>query len=282
MFECVINISEGRNARLLDELARASGTSLRDVHTDPWHHRSVFTLINEPNQLSVDAHSLIAWAYEILELGGHEGVHPRFGVVDVVPYVALAANEASTSIALRDETARWVSATYDVPCFLYGPVANGLVRTLPEVRASAFTTLSPDFGPSSPSPRWGAVAIGARPLLVAWNLWLGATSIERARHFARLVRGVGVRSLAFQVGDQVQVSCNLIDVASVRPSEVYDRVHSMLENAESITRAELVGLIPMSLLEREDPARWAQLGLSPEVTIERRLRSINPPESDAR
>ena len=282
MFECVINISEGRDRRLLDELTRAGGTSLRDVHADPWHHRSVFTLINEPNQLSVDAHALIAWAYEILELGGHEGVHPRFGVVDVVPYVALSKEESPMSVALRDETARWISATYDVPTFLYGPVANGQIRTLPEVRANAFTSLAADFGPSSPSPRWGAVAVGARPVLVAWNLWLSATSLERARHFARLVRAAGVRSLAFIVGDQVQVSCNLIDVTSVRPSEVYDRVRSLLEDAESITRAELVGLVPMSLLEREDPARWTELGLSPEATIEARLGPISPPGNDVR
>lgn len=282
MFECVINISEGRDRRLLDELARASGPSLRDVHSDPWHHRSVFTLINEPGQLSVDAHALIAWAYEVLELAGHEGVHPRFGVVDVVPYVALTPVDAPISEALRDETARWISHTFDVPTFLYGAVTNGVVRTLPEVRAHAFADLAPDYGPSSASPRWGAVAVGARPLLVAWNLWLRATSLERAREFARVVRGPGVRSLAFEVGDQVQVSCNLIDVATVRASEVYDRVQSMLEDAESITRAELVGLVPASLLEREDPARWAQLGLDPDATIEQRVPPINPPGSGAR
>ncbi|MHB1209026.1 MAG: hypothetical protein ACYC1I_04890 [Acidimicrobiales bacterium] len=282
MFECVINISEGRDQRLLDELSRAGGPSLSDRHFDQWHHRSVFTLINEPDQLSVDVRALIAWAYETLELAGHEGVHPRFGVVDVVPFVALANVDAPISEALRDETARWISHTFDVPTFLYGPVTNGVVRTLPEVRASAFADLSPDYGPSSPSPRWGAVAVGARPVLVAWNLWLRATTLERARMLARVVRGPGVRSLAFTVGDQVQVSCNLIDVANVRASEVYDRVESMLEGAETISRAELVGLVPASLLEREDPARWAQLGLDPDATIEQRVPPISPPGSDAR
>lgn len=281
MFECVINISEGRDQRLLDELARAGGPSLRDVHADPWHHRSVFTLINEPDRLSVDVHALIAWAYEVLDISAHQGVHPRFGVVDVVPYVALARADAPLSEALRDETARWVSTTYDVPVFLYGPVTNGAQRSLPYVRAHAFKDLAPDFGPPTASPRWGAVALGARPILVAWNLWLRATSIERARELAALVRGAGVRSLAFEVGDQVQVSCNLIDVHTVRPSQIYDRVESMLEGAQSISRAELVGLAPLSLLEREDPARWAQLGLDPTATIERRIQPISPPGNDA-
>lgn len=282
MFECVINISEGRNQRLLDELARASGRSLRDVHADPWHHRSVFTLVNEPDQLSVDVRALIAWAFEILELSGHEGVHPRFGVVDVVPYVALGRAEGTLAEALRDETAQWISATYDVPTFLYGPVTNGVLRTLPEVRSKAFAELNPDFGPSSPSPRWGAVAVGVRPILVAWNIWLRATSLSRARGFARAVRGPAVRSLAFEVGDQVQVSCNLIDVESVRPSEVYDRVQSLLVAGEFISRAEVVGLVPAALLEHEDPTRWAQLGLDPSASIEERIRAISPPANGVR
>lgn len=282
MFECVINISEGRDQRLLDELARASGPSLRDVHADPWHNRSVFTLINDPDQLSVDVRALIAWAFEVLELSGHEGVHPRFGVVDVVPYVALERGDVTVAESLRDETAQWISATYDVPTFLYGPVTNGALRTLPEVRSTAFAALSPDFGPSSPSPRWGAVAVGTRPILVAWNIWLRATSITRAREFARAVRGPHVRSLAFEVGDQVQVSCNLIDVDTVRPSQVYDRVQFLLDATERITRAELVGLVPAALLQHEDPARWAQLGLDPRSTIEERIRTISPPANDVR
>lgn len=280
--ECVINISEGRNQRLLDELARASGPSLRDVHADPWHHRSVFTLVNEPDQLSLDAYALIAWAFEILELSGHEGVHPRFGVIDVVPYVALERAETTLAESLRDETARWISTTYDVPTFLYGPLTNGVVRTLPEVRSKAFGELIPDFGPSSPSPRWGAVAVGARPILVAWNLWLRATNLSRARDFARAVRGPGVRSLAFAVADQVQVSCNLIDVDTIRPSQVYDRVQSLLTPGELISRAEVVGLIPARLLQHEDPARWVQLGLDPRATIEERIRPISPPANGVR
>lgn len=282
MLECVINISEGRDQRLLDELARASGRSLRDVHADPWHHRSVFTLINDPDQLSVDVHALIAWAFEVLELSGHEGVHPRFGVVDVVPYVALDRGDVTVAESRRDETAQWISVTYDVPTFLYGPVTNGVLRTLPEVRSTAFGALAPDFGPSSPSLRWGAVAVGTRPILVAWNIWLRATSISRARELARAVRGPQVRSLAFEVGDQVQVSCNLIDVETVRPSQVYDLVQSMLNAGEVITRAEVVGLVPAALLQHEDPARWAQLGLDPRATIEERIRTISPPANDVR
>ena len=282
MFECVINISEGRDRTLLDELARASGRSLRDLHADPWHHRSVFTLINEPDQLVTDVRSLISWAFEILDLARHDGVHPRFGVVDVVPFVALEPSPSAVAEILRDDTARWISAAFGVPTFLYGPVTNGELRTLPDVRARAFKELNADFGPVSPSPRWGAVAVGVRPILVAWNLWLSNVRLERARELARAVRGPTVRSLAFVVSDQVQVSCNLIDVLRTPPSEVYDKVQTLLVTPESVGRSELVGLIPASLLDIEDPHRWAQLNLDPSSTIEERLRVVSQPGNDAR
>jgi glutamate formiminotransferase len=271
VFECVINISEGRDEAVLDVLSGASGASLRDRHADDVHHRSVFTLINEPVQLITDVRSLIVKAYELLDLRRHEGVHPRFGVVDVVPFVALDARDEEEVLSLRDSTAQWISATFDVPTFLYGPVGKEL-RTLPEIRRAAYRGLVPTFGPTTPSPKWGSVAVGVRPLLIAWNLWLEDTSIERARSMAQSLRREHVRSLAFEVGDFVQVSCNLIAYRNVRPSEVYDQVRSLLRGAEHIRRAEVVGLIPEELLRLENPSRFEELGLDPHATIEERVR----------
>lgn len=270
MFECVINISEGRDLEALAALSRAAGASLRDRHADPYHHRSVFTLVNDPNALTRDVKDLLIKAFEILDLSDHEGVHPRFGVVDVVPFVALAPDDPDDARRMRDDTARWISGAFAVPTFLYGRLSNGTTRTLPELRKGAFSTLAPDFGPPTPSSTLGAVAVGERGVLVAWNIWLGNTTIERARELARIVRSSSVRSLAFEVGDQVQVSCNLIDIATARPSHVYDRVRAALAPGEVIDGVELVGLIPRSLLEAEDPTRWGQLGLGPDLTIEAR------------
>jgi len=271
VFECVINISEGRNEALLDALASTAGPSLRDRHSDPFHHRSVFTLINEPTRLRADVHSLLAAAFNALDLSEHEGVHPRFGVVDVVPFVALEPGDESAAEALRDETARWISATFAVPTFLYGPLEGGGFRTLPDVRRGAFRELAPDFGPARPSRTSGATAVGVRPVLVAWNLWLRHTSLARAKEMARALRTGSLRTLAFEVGDQVQVSCNVIDVAHVRLSDVYDQVHAMLQAGEEISRAEVVGLVPESVLAAERPERFAQLGLDPSATIEARI-----------
>jgi glutamate formiminotransferase len=270
VFECVINISEGRDEALLSQFSSAAGASLRDRHSDAFHHRSVFTLINEREALVGDARTLVGAVYERLDLTRHRGVHPRFGVVDVVPFVALEPGRADEAVALRDRTANWIAVTFDVPVFLYGPLADGSARTLPEVRRGAFADLRPDLGPDEPSPSRGSVAVGARPILVAWNLWLGAVSVAQARAIASALRRPGVRALAFEVGSDVQVSCNITDTDAARPSQLYDQAASMLPAGGLIRRAELVGLAPRSLVNREDHARWVQLALSPDSTIEAR------------
>jgi glutamate formiminotransferase / 5-formyltetrahydrofolate cyclo-ligase len=269
VLECVINISEGRDARVLDQLDRGAGPSLRDRHSDVFHHRSVFTLINDPAPLLRDVRHLVETAFDLVDLARHEGVHPRLGVVDVVPFVPLAPEHMATAVRLRDLTAEWIATSHQVPVFLYGPVPGG-ARTLPFVRAHAFTGLAPDFGPPRADAHRGAVVVGAREVLVAWNLWLTGVDTARARLLARLVRRPGVRALGLPVGDAVQVSCNLFDLSLATPSVVYDLVRAHLDGG-AIDHAELVGLVPRALLEREDPARWEELGLSDDATIESRL-----------
>src|SRR5487761_1928192 len=283
MFECVVNISEGRDVAVLEQLTRAAGASLRDRHRDRHHHRSVFTLINDPEPLIEDLHTLAATAYQRLDLRTHRGVPPRFGVVAVVPFVALDPRDRAEACALRDATADWFAQEMAVPVFLFGPLADGATRTLPEVRRDAFESLAPDAGPDYASPARGAVAVGCRAILVAWNLWLRDVSIDQASEMARAVRAPGVRALAFEVGDAVQVSCNLVDVPAARPSQVYDAVADMLSGPGRVDHAELVGLAPRALLDAEDPARWEELGLSLEATVEQRISaSVSWPARGAR
>jgi len=113
--------------------------------------------------------------------------------------------------------------------------------------------------------------VGARDILVAWNLWLHDVTLDQARMIAKEIRQPALRALGFAVGDAVQVSCNIVDVEMVLPSQVYDRVRTLLPQGGQISRAELVGLVPTALLERENPARWAELGLSRDATIEERI-----------
>jgi len=270
VLECVINISEGRNLDLLDELHVASGPSLRDLHADPFHNRSVFTLINDAGALTRDVHALISHAFATLDLRRHDGVHPRFGVVDVVPFVALAPESPSRAVELRDETAQWITGSYDVPVFYYGPV-DGVERTLPDVRKHAFGDLEPDLGPSTPTPQLGAVAVGARGILLAWNIWLSDVSRDETRAIAKAVRRKEVRALALRADESMQVSCNLIEPMAVGPSIVFDEVTALLPDGGRIDRCELVGLMPHAVLEAIDESRWTQLGLSEDQTIESRL-----------
>lgn len=257
LLECVVNVSEGQRTDLVSALGRAAGDALLDTHVDPHHHRSVLTLVGE------DAPRAVArTAVEHLDIRDHAGVHPRIGVVDVVPFVALDGATPADARAARDRFAAWIAAELAVPAFLYGPE-----RTLPDVRRHAFADLAPDTGPPAPHPTAGAVAVGARPLLVAWNVVLADPDLVLARKVASAVRGPHLRALGLAVGDDVQVSMNLIAPDVVGPAEAWDRVAAHVP----LARAELVGLAPRSVLDRTPRHRWAQLDLAEDTTIEARL-----------
>jgi len=140
------------------------------------------------------------------------------------------------------------------------------VPTLPEVRRRAFVDLRPDTGPPRPHPTAGAVAVGCRPPLVAYNLWLAVPDLDLARSVASAVRGDGVRALGLAVGDRVQVSMNLIDPDRVGPAVAYDRV----AERTAIAGAELVGLVPRRILDAVAPERWGELDLAADRTVEAR------------
>jgi glutamate formiminotransferase len=227
--------------------------------------------------------SLAGAAVKALDLSGHDGAHPRFGVVDVVPFVPLGAPELDPAVAARDAFASWAADALGLPCFLYGPLAGGDTRSLPEVRRRAFASLAPDTGPPAPHPSAGAVAVGARPPLVAYNLWIEGSNLACARAVAAALRGPQVRALGFDLPSGVQVSCNLLDPVAFDPADAYDRVAALLETSGAgggpggvIRRAELVGLVPAAVLDRIPPARWTELDLSPDRTIEARIEMRAP------
>lgn len=257
MLECVVNVSEGRRPTVIAALSDAAGPDLLDLHSDPDHHRSVFTLVGEeaPRRL---ARAAVA----ALDLRVHQGAHPRLGVVDVVPFVPLGDTSLAAAVAARDRFCAWAAAELGLPCFAYGPE-----RTLPEVRRDAFGPLAPTTGPAAPHPTAGAAAVGARPLLVAYNLWLAVPDLARARALARDLRSPAVRALGLAVGRDVQVSMNLVAPHEVGPAEVWDAVAART----AIARAELVGLAPAAVVEAVPRGRWAQLDLAEERTIEARL-----------
>ena len=261
MLECVINISEGGNPSQLNELSAELGADLLDLHSDADHNRSVFTLAGED-----PARILTKSAASMFDIRDHHGVHPRVGIVDVVPFVALEPSSFDEAIAARNRFAEFASSELGIPCFLYGPE-----RTLPYIRKHAFVDLKPDFGPSEPHPRSGAICVGARPILIAYNVWLKDQTVETAKHIAKTIRTNERRTLGLQVGPHAQVSMNLIDHEVTGPAEAYDAVAALAP----IDHAELVGLVPARALARIPRERWSELDLSGEKTIEWRLAERN-------
>jgi glutamate formiminotransferase len=279
--ECVINISEGRDPVTIAALAAAGGDCVLDVHSDAEHHRSVLTLVGPLADVEDAARRVAATAVATIDLTGHRGVHPRLGVVDVVPFVPLTSSNGTCTawgsiLAAGNGFAGWAGNELGVPCFVYGPD-----RTLPEVRRGAFSVLAPDTGPAVPHRTAGATAVGARGVLVAFNVWIAPTNPDRmssadvgevARKLASHLRQPGLRTLGLAVDAGAQVSCNVVDPDRVALVDVYDDV---ARGAEALgctaVRGELVGLLSDSVLAAVPERRWPELGLRAEDTIESRL-----------
>lgn len=288
-----MNISEGRDRPLIRSLASACDSSLLDVHSDPDHQRSVFTLAGPAAVVERDTRMLAETALSVLDFTAHAGRHPAFGVVDVVPFVPLRAGGRPPSgggarlgrpadlaltpsldeaVAARDRFAEWAGTQLGLACHLYGPLRPAGHRTLPEVRKGVGRTLTPETGPARPSPRAGRCAVGARHFLVAYNLWVAGGGPELARAVATDIRGTAVRALGLDLAGRPQISCNLVDPLTVGPVEVHDEVARRLEQAgASVERSELVGLVPAAVLEAVPIRRWKELDLADTRTVEARL-----------
>lgn len=313
-----MNISEGRRPEVIGAVAAACGTALLDVHVDPDHHRSVLTLAGSAREVSEAAMTLARAAVERIDLSAHSGVHPRLGAVDVVPFVPLEGMTGletggdEIEVAGRVEpTGRLVSpwpqqptggddlegaagvarrwgeqaaAELGVPVFLYGAADPG-GRSLPDVRRTAFRERGPDFGPREPHATAGAMAVGARPVLVAVNCELAAggqgldVDLAIAKTVARRVRerdgGLpGVRALGFVLAskDRAQVSMNLTDLDATGIEAACEAVRRQTETlGGEVTAVELVGLLPAAELKRCSGDFLAWTGLSSDRTIEARI-----------
>jgi glutamate formiminotransferase len=261
MLECVINISEGRQLDTIAKIRSQIGNDVLDIHSDYHHHRSVFTIVG-----SKTPHQLAELCAKQFDLSEHIGVHPRIGIIDVVPFVPLDDSTIEDAINARNEFAEFAASELKIPSFVYGPE-----RDLPEVRKRAFVDLTPDFGPNKPHSTAGAICVGARQILVAYNVFLKNSTIEEGRRIARELRSSEVRTLGLKLGDEIQVSMNLIAPDVAGPAFVFDEIAKRAE----IDRAELVGLVPARVLTQIAKSRWAELDLSKEKTIEWCLAARN-------
>ena len=282
----MVNISEGRRPDVVAAVAAGCGPALLDVHTDPDHHRSVLTLAGPAEEVAEAALALTRRALDRIDLSVHAGVHPRLGAVDVVPFVPLAPEGMDLAVAVARRWGERAATELGLPVFLYGD-ADPAGRSLPDLRRTAFRERRPDFGPPVPHPTGGAVAVGARPGLVAVNCELDggsgtglAADLAAARAVARAVRerdgGLpGVRALGFILASKgrAQVSMNLVDLPATGVETACEAVRREAEgHGRSVTAVELVGLLPAAELNRCSGEFLTWAGLSPDRTIEAQLR----------
>ncbi|HVD26258.1 MAG TPA: glutamate formimidoyltransferase [Gaiellaceae bacterium] len=259
--EAVPNFSEGRDRGVIDEIGAAlsSAARLLDVHSDADHHRSVFTLVGENEQLVEALLAGIAVARDRIDLRRHEGVHPRIGAADVVPVVPLGTGDMPRAREASLELGRRIGEELGLPVFLYGELApergpaffrsggsEELARRLAEGK------LKPDFGPGELHPSAGGVIVGARRPLIAFNVELRGGTVDDARAIASVVRErdggfPGVRALGLDLpgSGRIQVSMNVENWEAAALHEVMARVESeAASRGVEVARAELVGLMP--------------------------------------
>ena len=260
LVECVPNFSEGRDAAIIDALRSAitgvAGVQLLDMQSDAAHNRSVFTLVGTPDATVEAAFAAMRVATRLIDLTKHSGEHPRMGATDVVPFVPVAGVTMDDCVALAKRLGERVGRELEIPVFLYARAATRPDRVLlPEVRKGEFEgmrgrTLEPDSGPTRVHPTAGATAIGARPFLVAFNVYLDTQEIVVAKDIAKEIRtssgGLpGVQASGFIVDGLAQVSMNLLDIDITSPAVVFNAIKARAEKrGVGVQYSEIVGLVP--------------------------------------
>jgi glutamate formiminotransferase len=289
LLESVPNVSEGRDLAVIAAVGQAfaSHAYVLDVHSDADHHRSVFTLVADEQDLGDALLAGIATAAEWIDLREHDGIHPRIGAADVVPIVPLEPAGLDRAVDVSRELGRRIGDELGLPVFLYGASGGGLRpayfrRGGPDElqRRLDAREVRPDFGPPRLDPRAGGVILGARKLLIAFNLELLSGTLEDAQAIAANVResggglpGVQALGLLLPGSQRIQVSLNVIDVEAARLADVVARVREVAaERGVEVGAGELVGLLPEGAV-----AEASLLGLEElpdELVLERRIGNL--------
>ena len=273
LVECVPNFSEGRKTETVERLARAissvSTACVLDTHLDPDHNRSVITFVAAPEMIVEAALRAVGLAAELIDMRQHTGVHPRLGATDVLPFIPLSGVRMEDCTALAHQAGERIARELSIPVFFYERAALKPDRVnLEDVRRGALELLreqiavdpnrAPDLGPRRVHETAGAIAIGARPFLIAFNTNLRTTDVSIARKIARAVRARGgglpfVKALGFELSTRglVQVSMNIVNYEVTGITQAYDAVRREAERAGAeIVSTEIVGLVPEKALDK--------------------------------
>jgi len=280
IIECVPNFSEGRDTSKIEQIAaeveRVRGVKLLDVAPDAHHNRTVLTFVGGPEPIKKAGYNAIARAVEIIDMARHQGQHPRLGACDVCPFVPVQNATMTDCVAVANELAAEVGEKLRVPVFLYGEAARFPERRdLASIRAGQYEGLEaklrdprwkPDYGPATFNKRSGAIIIGARDFLIAYNVYLSTTDKELVHRIARIIRESGcmaatddgqriripgmfksVKAVGISPGEPgvAEVSVNLTNYRVAPMHLVFEKIKQLGELAGArVLYSEIVGLIP--------------------------------------
>jgi glutamate formiminotransferase len=258
---CVPNCSEGNRESIIQALAASIRLHaiLLDIHSDPHYNRSVFTFIGTEQSLLEAATSLIGASLQLIDINLHQGLHPRMGATDIVPFVPLEDEEVDIWINAAKKLAHIIWQEFSIPVYFYGHPALSKRRTVSDIRGKGYEDLKhrimlqewhPDVGEPRLHPTFGAIAVGVRPPLIAYNMVLQNVTLQQARQIARSIRessgGIpGIQAMALEVAGSIQISTNILDYKKCGPGLLTSIVRKLAQElGGDLDHAELVGLIP--------------------------------------
>ncbi len=267
--ECVPNFSEGRNLakikKIADSAKKIKGVKVLDTEWDKSHNRSLVTIVGSPDAVLKASFEMIKTATRLIDMRKHKGEHPRIGATDVVPFIPVSGITTKECVVLSNKLAKMVSTKLKIPVYMYEASAKKKNRVnLADVRRGEYEGLKieietnkerkPDYGPSKMHPTAGAVVIGARKYLIAYNVNLDTKNIDVAKKIASKIRekdgGLpGVKALGFEVNGFAQISMNLVDFEKTNIDVVYIEIEKLTKKYKvRIKSSEIYGMIPMDAL----------------------------------
>ena len=270
IMECVPNFSEGRDLgkieKIVEPFRARQGVTLLDYSNDEDHNRLVVTVVGEPGALKAALLEAVGQAVALIDLTCHTGQHPRMGAVDVVPFIPIKGCTMEEAVGLSKEVGEQIATLYDVPVFLYEKSASAPYReNLAAVRKGEFEGMAdkiklpewqPDFGPAERHPTAGAVAVGARMPLVAYNVNLGTANLEIASDIAKKIRFIGgglryCKAMGVELKERgiTQVSINMTDYTRTALYRAFELVKVEARRyGVPVVGSEIIGLVPMEAL----------------------------------
>ncbi|HKB70907.1 MAG TPA: glutamate formimidoyltransferase [Thermoanaerobaculia bacterium] len=291
--ECVPNFSEGRNVEAIRAIAAAAaavpGVKVLDLTSDPDHNRSVLTFVGEPAAVRDAAVALVGAALPRIDLRRHRGQHPRLGAVDVIPFIPIRDIDAKECVALAREAGAAIADRFGIPVYLYeDAAASEERRNLSNIRKGEFEGLAekmknpewkPDFGPEAPHETAGAVVVGARMPLIAYNVNLGTADLAVADRIAKSIRHIGggfryCKAMAVDLKDRgiVQVSINMTNYKKTPLFRVFECVKSEAARwGVNVVGSEIVGLTPAEALYEAAEFYLRIEKFSPDLVLETKL-----------